>query len=49
MLRDTKTPVQDIASQTGFQSAAYFSRAFQARAGVSPTTFRRAGPQVRPR
>jgi AraC-like DNA-binding protein len=49
MLRDTETPVQDIASQTGFQSAAYFSRAFQARAGVSPTTFRRAGPQVRPR
>jgi AraC-like DNA-binding protein len=49
MLRDTKTPVQDIASQVGFQSAAYFSRAFQARAGVSPTTFRRSGPAIRPR
>lgn len=43
LLRDTRTPVQDVASTTGFQSAAYFSRAFQARAGVSPSTFRRAG------
>lgn len=49
MLRDTRTPVQDIASHTGFQSAAYFSRAFQARAGVSPSTFRRTGAAVQQR
>lgn len=47
MLRDTTTPVQDIASATGFQSAAYFSRAFQARAGQSPSAFRRSGASPR--
>ncbi|MFZ3583916.1 helix-turn-helix transcriptional regulator [Loktanella sp. DJP18] len=49
MLRDTRTPVQDIATHTGFQSAAYFSRAFHARAGVSPSTFRRTGAAVQQR
>ena len=49
MLRDTAIPVQDIANRTGFQSAAYFSRAFQARAGVSPSTFRRTGAAVQQR
>ena len=49
MLRDTATPVQEIASITGFQSAAYFSRAFLARAGVSPSTFRRDGAAVQHR
>ena len=49
MLRDTATPVQEIASITGFQSAAYFSRAFQARAGVSPSAFRRSGAAVQHR
>ena len=49
MLRETATPVQEIATVTGFQSAAYFSRAFQARAGVSPSTFRRDGAAVQRR
>jgi len=43
MLRDTKTPVQDIAQALGFHSPAYFSRAFHARAGRSPSAFRKAG------
>lgn len=43
MLRDTKQPVQDIASELGFKSPAYFSRAFQARAGRSPSAFRKHG------
>lgn len=43
MLRDTATPVQDVAAAVGFQSAAYFSRAFQARSGQSPSAFRRIG------
>ena len=43
MLRDTRRPVQDIARDLGFHSAAYFSRAFQSRAGRSPSDFRRAG------
>lgn len=43
LLRDTKAPVQDIAKALGFRSPAYFSRAFHARVGQSPSTFRRFG------
>jgi len=43
MLRETKTPVQDIAASLGFKSPAYFSRAFQSRSGKSPSTFRKVG------
>jgi AraC family transcriptional regulator, transcriptional activator of pobA len=41
LLRDTTMAVQDIASGLGFSSPAYFTRSFQARAGVTPSTFRR--------
>lgn len=41
MLRDTDRPVQEIARDTGFGSAAYFSRAFRAEIGASPSEFRR--------
>lgn len=41
MLAETRLPVQDIAEALGFGSAAYFSRAFQARTGKTPTAFRR--------
>ena len=41
MLRDTREPVQDIARWLGFASPAYFTRSFQARAGMTPTDFRR--------
>lgn len=43
MLRDTRRPVQDIARDLGFSSAAYFTRSFQQRAGMTPTGFRRSG------
>ena len=43
LLRDTRTPVQDIARSLGFTSAAYFTRSFHARAGLTPSAFRRKG------
>lgn len=43
MLRETGKPVKDVASDLGFRSAAYFTRAFQHRTGVTPTAFRREG------
>jgi AraC family transcriptional regulator, transcriptional activator of pobA len=46
MLRETRQPVQDIARDLGFTSAAYFTRSFQARAGMTPTDFRRTAPQT---
>ena len=42
MLKDTTLPVSDIARQTGFRSAAYFTRAFKARTAMTPTAFRGA-------
>lgn len=44
LLRDTDLPVNQIARDLGFTSAAYFSRAFQSRTGATPTEFRRKGP-----
>ena len=35
--------VRQIAEQLGFNSPAYFTRAFQHLTGKSPTAFRRAG------
>ena len=43
LLRETRTPVKDIAQSLGFASPAYFSRSFQARTGKSPTLFRKQG------
>ncbi|WP_225029699.1 AraC family transcriptional regulator [Xinfangfangia pollutisoli] len=42
LLSETKAPVRQIASDLGFTSAAYFTRAFQHLTGTSPTAFRRA-------
>lgn len=42
MLADTRIPVGRIANELGFNSAAYFTRAFQHLTGKSPTAFRRA-------
>jgi AraC family transcriptional regulator, transcriptional activator of pobA len=42
LLRETSDPVQDIARRLGFTSAAYFTRSFQARAGITPSGFRKA-------
>lgn len=47
LLRETREPVKSIASDLGFRSAAYFSRAFLARAGRTPTDFRRNGASPR--
>ena len=40
MLKDTDLPVGRIATETGFASPAYFTRAFRAKSGQSPTEFR---------
>lgn len=47
LLRDTRTPVQDIATRLGFHSAAYFTRAFKEKTGATPTDFRHAKQQRR--
>jgi AraC family transcriptional regulator, transcriptional activator of pobA len=43
LLAETRIPVGRIAEQLGFNSPAYFTRAFQHLTGKSPTAFRRAG------
>ena len=43
LLRETRTPIQYIARDLGFRSAAYFTRSFQSTAGRTPTDFRRNG------
>ncbi len=40
LLKETDMPVKEIARTLGFTSAAYFTRAFQARTGLTPTGFR---------
>lgn len=48
LLRDTQTPVQDIAKSLGFRSAAYFTRSFQRKSGQTPSDFRKSrNPAVR--
>lgn len=43
LLRDFKTPVQQIAKDLGFHSAAYFTRSFQGKMGRTPSEFRKNG------
>jgi transcriptional regulator GlxA family with amidase domain len=40
LLTSTDLPVKTIASQVGFESRSYFSRAFKAFTGVDPAGFR---------
>ncbi|WP_019956380.1 helix-turn-helix transcriptional regulator [Yoonia vestfoldensis] len=42
LLRDTGTPINRIAEMLGFHSAAYFTRSFQDKSGLTPSNFRRA-------
>lgn len=42
MLDDTRSSVQQIAAEAGYQSPAAFTRAFAGRFGVPPTEYRRA-------
>ncbi|PIE10476.1 MAG: AraC family transcriptional regulator [Rhodobacterales bacterium] len=44
LLRNSKAPVAHIARDLGFSSPAYFTRAFRAAEGASPTEFRAKGP-----
>jgi len=46
MLRETNVPVQMIAEDLGYSSPAYFSRAFQAQNGQSPSAFRKVHPSL---
>jgi LacI family transcriptional regulator len=41
LLRSTTLGVDEIAFRTGFASSAHFSRPFKARAGITPTEYRR--------
>ena len=49
MLRETTTPVHEIAAQLGFTSAAYFTRSFAAQTGTTPSRFRKKGAASRHR
>ncbi|MEO1536897.1 MAG: helix-turn-helix transcriptional regulator [Pseudomonadota bacterium] len=40
LLRDTNMQIAEVARKCGFTSAAYFTRAFRARSGQSPSEFR---------
>jgi AraC family transcriptional regulator, transcriptional activator of pobA len=42
----TARPVNEIAYELGFDDAAYFTRFFSRRAGISPRAFRARGPQA---
>ena len=42
----TSRPVSEIAYELGFDDAAYFTRFFPRRAGVSPRAFRARGPRA---
>ena len=42
MLQDTDMTVSEISRRLGFRSAAYFTRAFQGKTGLTPTAFRRS-------
>lgn len=45
LLRDTARPIEDIAREVGYSSAAAFSFAFHRLHGRAPTTFRRAATE----
>jgi AraC-like DNA-binding protein len=44
LLRDTKLPVDTVARRVGFGGRSHFSRAFQAKFGEPPSTFRLSEP-----
>ena len=41
MLKDTDKPVAEIAFETGFATSRYFSTAFKAATGYTPTAYRK--------
>lgn len=42
LLKETETPIKQVAADLGFTSPAYFTRAFQHHTGQTPSAFRRA-------
>ena len=46
-IRQSKTPIVDIAVKYGYDSAAAFSRAFAKQHGISPSIYRKCGGSVR--
>ncbi|MEM8980362.1 MAG: AraC family transcriptional regulator [Pseudomonadota bacterium] len=46
LLADTRLTASDISKQLGFSSPAYFTRAFQAHVGQTPSAFRAEGAQI---
>lgn len=49
LLAETRMPIKDVAQLLGFNSAGYFTRAFQKNAGMTPSAFRKKpgnGPVV---
>jgi len=44
-LRSGREPIARVAERSGYESEAAFSRAFKREFSVSPTAWRRAGPQ----
>jgi AraC family transcriptional activator of pobA len=45
-LHYTDSAVKEIATSLGIDDAAYFTRFFTRRVGVSPREFRRRGPEI---
>lgn len=43
LLRDTRTPINQIATELGFRSPAYFARSFAIKSGITPSEFRKNG------
>ncbi|MCB1406718.1 MAG: helix-turn-helix domain-containing protein [Rhodobacteraceae bacterium] len=41
LLTETRMPIKDVAEILGFNSAGYFTRAFQKNAGMTPSAFRK--------
>lgn len=41
LLSETRMPIKDVAEMLGFNSAGYFTRAFQKNAGMTPSAFRK--------
>jgi AraC-like DNA-binding protein len=41
LLSETREPIKEISAMLGFTSAAYFTRAFHARTGKTPSAFRK--------
>jgi len=46
LLTETRLPIKAVAAHLGYNSAGYFTRAFQKTAGVTPSAFRKSPPRL---